>query len=119
MFVWFRTVFRAMRRPDARGPMIGAAGLLIIGTAFYALVENWTFVDAFYFSVTTLTTVGYGSPAPTTDVGKLFTVFFVLSGVGVFLGVINAIGQEALKDPDIGHRIRRRAEVVQNQEDRD
>lgn len=110
MFVWFRTVYKAMREPEARGPIIGAVTLLLIGTVFYQLVENWTFVDSLYFCVTTLTTVGFGDPAPTTDLGKLFTVFFVLSGVGVFLGVINAIGQAALKDPDIGRRLRRHRE---------
>lgn len=111
MFVWFRTVYRAMREPEARGPIIGAATLLVAGTIFYIIVENWTFVDSLYFCVTTLTTVGFGNPAPTTDLGKIFTVFFVLSGVGVFLGVINAIGQAALKDPDIGKRLRRRTKA--------
>jgi hypothetical protein len=61
------------------------------------LVEHWTFVDSLYFCVTTLTTVGFGSPAPTTDIGKLFTVLFVISGVGMFLAVINGVGRAAVK----------------------
>jgi hypothetical protein len=41
------------------------------GTIFYSTVEKWSVVDAFYFSVTTLTTVGLGDLAPTTMLGKL------------------------------------------------
>lgn len=86
-----------MREPEARGALRSAVLLLITGVLFYTLVEHWTVVDSLYFCVTTLTTVGFGNPAPTTDVGKLFTVFFVISGVGMFLAVINGIGRAAVK----------------------
>jgi hypothetical protein len=68
---------------------------------FYTLIEGWTLVDSFYFSVTTLTTVGFGDPAPTTDLGKIFTVFFILSGVGMLLAVINALGKQAVQQPGV------------------
>lgn len=35
---------------------------LVSGTIFFAFVENWSILDAFYFSATTLTTVGLGAP---------------------------------------------------------
>ena len=69
---------------------------LFIGTIFYSYQEGWGLIDAFYFSVTTLTTVGFGDPAPTTPVGKLFTVFYILSGLGLLAGFINAIAEENL-----------------------
>lgn len=97
MYRWVITMYRAFKTPDARGPLQAAVALLITGTVFYTLIEKWSIVDAFYFSVTTLTTVGFGQPAPTTDVGKIFTAFFVISGVGMFLAVINAIGLQAVK----------------------
>ena len=97
MYRWVITMYRAFKTPDARGPLQAAAALLITGTVFYMLIEDWSMVDSFYFSVTTLTTVGFGQPAPTTDVGKIFTAFFVISGVGMFLAVINAIGLQAVK----------------------
>lgn len=99
MFRFYKTFWRALSLPEARGPIFGAIALVITGTIFYMLIEDWTFVDSLYFSVTTLTTVGFGNPAPTTDIGKLFTVFFVIGGVGIFLGVLNAIGMQAAKEP--------------------
>jgi voltage-gated potassium channel len=107
------TLRRALRQPEARGALRSAGLLLFTGVIFYMIVEKWTFVDALYFSVTTLTTVGFGNPAPTTDLGKLFTVFFVLSGVGMFLAVINAVGKAAvhaqLENPKFAARAKRRA----------
>ena len=67
--------------------------LLVSGTTFFSLVENWSVVDAFYFSVTTLTTVGFGDPAPTTTLGKLFTVVYIFVGVGVIGGFINVLAK--------------------------
>ena len=68
----------------------------LIGTVFYSVEEGWGLIDSFYFSVTTLTTVGFGDPAPTTPVGKIFTVFYIFSGLGLIAGFINAIAAENL-----------------------
>lgn len=87
-----------MREPEARSAILAAGFLLMVGVVFYCIVEDWTFVDSLYFCVTTLTTVGFGNPAPSTDLGKLFTVFFVLCGVGMFLAVINALGKAAMEN---------------------
>lgn len=87
-----------MREPEARSAILAAGFLLLVGVVFYCIVEGWTFVDSLYFCVTTLTTVGFGNPAPSTDLGKLFTVFFVLAGVGMFLAVINGLGKAAVQN---------------------
>ena len=42
-----------------------------------------SFVDAIYFSMVTLTTVGYGDMGPSTPGTRLFTCFFAMFGVGV------------------------------------
>jgi hypothetical protein len=111
VYYWIITLRRALKEPEARGALRSAALLLATGVIFYMLVEKWSFVDALYFSVTTLTTVGFGNPAPSTDLGKLFTVFFVLSGVGMFLAVINAVGKAAvqaqLESPKFTSKVRR------------
>ncbi len=60
--------------------------LLIIGsTAFYIETEHWSVIDALYFSVTTMATVGYGDLVPKTDVGKVFTMIYVFLSIGAFV----------------------------------
>lgn len=62
--------------------------VLVLGTLCYAFVENVSFVDAFYFSIVTIATVGYGDIHPVTTAGKLMTVLLIVTGVGTFLGVV-------------------------------
>ncbi|MGH2907445.1 MAG: potassium channel family protein [Solirubrobacterales bacterium] len=117
MYRWFLTFSKVMREPEARGPLIAAGGLIVTGTIFYMIVEKWDFVDSLYFTVTTLTTVGFGNPSPTTDLGKLFTTVFVLSGVGMLLAVINAIGKAAVDAGPVRPGRRRDQEGAGDSED--
>jgi voltage-gated potassium channel len=71
-------------------------GLLLTGTVFYSLVEGWDPLDSLYFSVTTLATVGYGDFAPKTDIGKVFTIFFVLAGVGVLVVFASEVARQTI-----------------------
>lgn len=66
--------------------------LIGIGTVSYRLIEDWTWIDSFYFSVTTLTTVGFGDLHPTTSLSKIFTALYILIGVTIVLGSIGIIG---------------------------
>lgn len=62
---------------------------LTIGTIVYHLVEHFSWLDSYYFSVITLTTVGYGDLTPHTDAGKIFTTFYVLFGIGIITTFIS------------------------------
>jgi voltage-gated potassium channel len=68
-----------------------AAALFAVGTGvvFYHLVEHLSWLDAYYFSVITLATVGYGDITPHTAAGKIFTTFYVLFGVGIITTFIS------------------------------
>ena len=50
------------------------------GSIFYHIVEKWSWINSVYFSVITLTTVGYGDLLPTTNASKIFTMFYVFIG---------------------------------------
>ena len=84
--------------------------LLVSGTTFFTLVEGWSVLDSFYFSVTTLTTVGFGDPAPTTALGKLFTILYIFVGLGVIGGFINVLAKHTFA------RQRGRGSVSEEQE---
>lgn len=62
---------------------------VVIGAVFYHFIENWSWIDAVYFSVITLTTVGFGDLHPVTDIGKIFTIFYIISGVSLMLSFLN------------------------------
>jgi len=63
--------------------------VLGLGTVVYRILEDWSWVDAFYFSSVTLTTVGFGDLTPTTTASKLFTVFYIFTGISLIGALLN------------------------------
>ena len=69
--------------------MAAVFGFLFIGTLTYTLwIPDWNAADSIYFSMATLTTVGYGDIAPMTDGQKAFTIFYILGGTFLFAGIL-------------------------------
>ncbi len=52
------------------------------GTIGYMVVESWGFLDAFYMTVLTISTVGYGEVHPLSITGKFLSILIILLGVG-------------------------------------
>ncbi|HET6445073.1 MAG TPA: potassium channel family protein [candidate division Zixibacteria bacterium] len=73
----------------SRTIFIWVAVLLTVGSIFYHYYEGWSWVDSFYFCFISLTTVGYGDFAPTTDVSKLFTIIYIANGLGALVGFLD------------------------------
>lgn len=57
--------------------------VLVIGTLAYSVIEGWSLVDSFYFSSVALTVVGFGDLTPSSDFSKMFTVFYIFSGIAI------------------------------------
>lgn len=71
--------------------LLAAIGvLLFIGTLFYHAVEEWPYIDAFYFSAISLATRGYGELHPTLAISKVFTVLYLFIGVGLILYALSS-----------------------------
>lgn len=58
--------------------------LVILGTAGYIIVEGWGVLDALYMTIISITTVGYGEVRPLSPAGRIFTMVFLIMGVGLF-----------------------------------
>jgi hypothetical protein len=71
--------------------------LIAIGTVSYRILEGWTWIQAFYFAVATISTVGYGDLSPTTDGSRLFTAIYILVGVAIAVSALGVIGMNYLE----------------------
>ena len=65
--------------------LIILSSLMVFGTVGFMLIEKWSFLDSLFMSVETLATVGYGVVKPLSEIGKIFTIIYILFGVILFL----------------------------------
>jgi len=78
-----------------------AAGLALVGAQIYGTAGTWalrdefpdvdTFADAFYFTVVTASTVGYGDITPDSTIGELFAISVLVLGVTTFTAALGAL----------------------------
>ncbi|WP_455277528.1 ion channel [[Eubacterium] cellulosolvens] len=88
----------------------GIIGALYLGNQYEPPIE--TIIQALYYSVITVTTVGYGDYIPTTDQARLFTISLIFIGVGSFLSAIAIIFQPLMK------KLEKEAQVRINSDDK-
>jgi voltage-gated potassium channel len=101
-------------RPAWRDPELRVATTLLvltlaIGSVFYTLVEGWSLLDSFYFCIVTLATIGYGDFAPKTAAGKLFTIAYIIVGIGLL-----AIFAKRIAERLVDRRLRRQEALTRN-----
>lgn len=63
----------------------------MVGTSGYVFVEGWTFLEAFYQTVLTISTVGFKEVHPLSDQGMLFTAFLIIGSFGTFAYAVTSI----------------------------
>ncbi len=95
----FVRLFRVMRigfgEPEFRALFAAAMFVLLGGMIFYMYEEDWSAIDAALYWLYTLTTIGFGDPAPSTDLSKLFTVAYVIVGIGIIASFIAAVAERS------------------------
>ena len=89
-----------IRREDIDRIVILLLLIVFISAAFISVAENWTLVDALWWSIVTLTTVGYGDVTPVTPVGRFVATLDMFIGIGI-LATLSATLASILVDQKI------------------
>lgn len=70
--------------------------VLLIGVFGYRFISELSWVDAFYMTIITVTTVGYSAVGPMDTQEKIFTVFLIIFSVFIFAFAISVITEYIL-----------------------
>lgn len=89
--IFIKTIITFIKDKEYRDLLFTTMVILGMGSTVYHFLEGWTWIDSLYFSVITLTTIGYGDFSPQTNAGKLFTIFYIIVGLGIILSFINTV----------------------------
>jgi len=94
---------------------IAFGAVFLIGTLWYWLIEDWSWQDAAYMTVITLTTVGYGEVHPLDSRGRLFTIALILMGVVSIGYIVNRFTEAAIQGYfQEGIKIRRQRRLMES-----
>lgn len=72
-------------------------GILAFGTAGFKLLAGWSWFSSFYFTLITITTIGFGEPEGMTDGARYFTALLVIMGVTTIGYALSASAQAVIE----------------------
>lgn len=75
--------------------------ILMIGVFGYVMISGYSWVDALYMTVITMTTVGFGEVVPLDDESKIFTIFLILASVVIVGYALSIITEYILSKNDV------------------
>ena len=85
-------------KPEIVYPLMIFAIMLISGMLIFNSIEGWSYLDSLYFSVVTMTTVGYGDLTPTRDLTKVIVMIYAVSGISFFLYFVSVMADHFIKE---------------------
>ena len=84
---------------------ISIVSVLCLGSLGFVWLEDYTWIEAIYMTVITVSTVGFGEVRPLTEEGMMFTALLVVSSLGTFTFAVTAVSQFFLEG-DYRERVR-------------
>lgn len=88
--------------------MLIAALIIIVGATGFKYFEGFSWLDSFYTSVQTVTTVGFGDLTPVTKSGRLFAIMLMITGAGTVLYSLSVLAQAVIQSEMVHSLDRRR-----------
>jgi hypothetical protein len=76
--------------------LLAPVAIVFIGAIGMMALEHLSFLDAIYFTIVTIGTVGFGDIHPVTTGGKILVIFLIVIGIGTFLTILTGIAQRFL-----------------------
>jgi voltage-gated potassium channel len=98
--------------------LLAILSTLAIGTVGFTVIDHYPPFDAFYMTLTTMTTVGYGEIHPLSHAGRIFNSFLIIFGVSTILIAIGTMTQSII-ELEFGGEInkRRNKRMIDNLKD--
>ena len=88
--------------------------LIAFGTWYFSVSEHWRFIDAFYFTIMTITSVGYGDYVPTHDTSKIITAVYSMISIPIILFIFGVMAENYFENKMKG--LERRLYSIMNEE---
>jgi len=89
-------------------PTILLVSVILIGILGYEFIEKWNLLDSIYMVITTLFTVGFQEVRPLSPLGKIFTMFIIVAGVGSAIYIAGQAMEIIVEGELTGYRKRKR-----------
>ena len=94
--------------------LYASACIVFVGSGFYSIVENISYEESIWWSIVTVTTVGYGDIVPKTGWGKVIASITMLFGIG-FIGMLTSTITNYFKERKTNRKssMKEKKEIVQ------
>ncbi|WP_353929137.1 ion channel [Okeanomitos corallinicola TIOX110] len=86
---WYKQAWKFLQRENLDRVLLVITILVIFSSITYSIVENKTIIDSVWWTIVTVTTVGYGDISPVTLPGRLVAIVNMIVGIGV-LAILSA-----------------------------
>ncbi len=91
--------------------------LVFVSTVAFSYIEKHTFFDSLYWTITVLTTVGFGDITPHTILGKMLFIFDAISGISTYVYLITS-WQSSLVEARLERKLWKLTEMNKSKSDR-
>ncbi len=102
-------------RRELIGANVALFALMLLGSVGYVVIEGWSWLDSLYMTFITLTTIGFSEVGKLSDLGRIFTIFLGLGGIGTVAFIATRSAQILINSNSL--RRRQQAKMIERTKD--